>query len=184
MKPKTDKIIVVDVEATCWPAKTDPPPGESREIIEVGVAVIDTLKKEIRTFEGGSYIVKPIQSKVSEFCTELTGWTQELVDMGATFYDTCKCLERIYDTKTYTWASWGNFDKQIFTDQCKNQGVDYPFSWNHINAMNLAALKFGWKKGRGMMRALTALEIPHTGKHHNGGDDAFNIAKIICKILW
>ncbi len=181
MRPKTDKIIVVDVEATCW-AEHISPPGETQEIIEIGVAVIDTLTKSIVHKE--SVVVRPIESKISEFCTQLTGWTQEIVDYGLDFDEACHQLQKVYDTKYCTWGAWGNFDKNIFTEQCKRRHVDYPFSWNYINIMNLAALKFGWKKGRGMMKALAALNILHTGRHHNGGDDAFNIAKILCKVLW
>ncbi len=181
MRPRIDKIIVVDVEATCWATHT-PPPGETQEIIETGVAVIDTFTKSIVHKE--SIVIKPIYSRVSEFCTQLTGWAQEAVDKGAAFEDTCLWLQDKYYTKYRTWGSWGNFDKNIFTEQCKTRHIDYPFSWNYINIQNLASLKYGWKKGRGMMKALTKLDIPHTGRHHSGGDDAYNIAKILCKVLW
>jgi inhibitor of KinA sporulation pathway (predicted exonuclease) len=182
-RPRIDQIIVVDLEATCW-ATHEAPQGQAQEIIEIGYALIDTFTKSIIGDTGHSLIVKPTESKVSEFCTQLTGWTQEAVDQGMSFPSACYNLQDGLDSKYRTWVSWGNFDYRLFTEQCKRRGVSYPFSYNYINAMNLAALKFGWKKGRGMMKALTALNIPHTGKHHNGGDDAFNIAKIVCKTLW
>ncbi len=181
-RPRVDKIIVIDVESTCWAGMV--PTTEVNEIIEVGVAVIDTFKKDIVIVEGCSLIVKPVYSRVSEFCTQLTGWTQEAVDEGATFEDTCLWLQDKYDTRYRTWGSWGNYDKNMFVEQCKTRHINYPFSWNHLNIQNFTSLKYGWKKGRGMMKALNKLDIPHTGRHHNGGDDAHNIAKILCKALW
>ena len=35
MARKLDRILVVDVEATCW--EGDPPPGQISEIIEIGL---------------------------------------------------------------------------------------------------------------------------------------------------
>ena len=37
MSGKLDKILVVDIEATCWEGK--PPAGEQNEIIEVGICL-------------------------------------------------------------------------------------------------------------------------------------------------
>ena len=39
MARKLDRILVVDVEATCW--EGDPPPGQTSEIIEIGLCVLD-----------------------------------------------------------------------------------------------------------------------------------------------
>ena len=34
-----DRILVIDVEATCW--EGDPPPDQEREIIEIGLCILD-----------------------------------------------------------------------------------------------------------------------------------------------
>jgi len=39
MAAKLDKLIVIDIEATCW--EGDPPEGQAAEIIEIGVCVLD-----------------------------------------------------------------------------------------------------------------------------------------------
>ena len=39
MARKLDRILVVDVEATCW--EGNPPPGQTSEIIEIGLCVLD-----------------------------------------------------------------------------------------------------------------------------------------------
>jgi len=78
MGRKLDKIIVVDVESTCWKGK--PPEGQINEIIEVGLATVNVETLEIINKQ--SYIVKPKLSIISNFCTELTSITQEMVDKG------------------------------------------------------------------------------------------------------
>jgi len=44
MSKKLDKILVIDVEATCWQGKN--PAGESNEIIEIGICVLETATGE------------------------------------------------------------------------------------------------------------------------------------------
>ena len=39
MARKLDRILVVDIEATCW--EGNPPPGQTSEIIEIGLCVLD-----------------------------------------------------------------------------------------------------------------------------------------------
>ncbi len=75
MGRKLDKIIVVDVESTCWMG--EPPIGQMNEIIEVGVSTIETSNLSI--IGKDSYIIKPRFSKISDFCTELTGITDTML---------------------------------------------------------------------------------------------------------
>jgi inhibitor of KinA sporulation pathway (predicted exonuclease) len=76
MAKKLDKILVVDLEATCWNGPI--PEGMVNEIIEIGVCLLDVNTGEITDNRG--IIVKPEHSVVSEFCTELTTITPELVE--------------------------------------------------------------------------------------------------------
>ena len=61
-----DRIVVVDVEATCWAA--DPPPDQTSEIIEIGVCILDVANGE--RLDRKSILVRPTQSSVSAFCTQ------------------------------------------------------------------------------------------------------------------
>lgn len=81
-------LNVVDVEATCWAG--DPPDGESSEIIEIGVCVVDT--HGWRRTERRRILVRPRGSRVGAFCTELTGLTQADVDAGVDFATACAGL--------------------------------------------------------------------------------------------
>ena len=44
MARRTDRILVVDVESTCWAG--DPPLGQMSEIIEIGLGVVDVAALE------------------------------------------------------------------------------------------------------------------------------------------
>lgn len=174
-----DKIIVIDIESTCWKENTS---KELNEIIEIGICPIDT--KSGKVFEPKSIIVKPTYSTVSEFCTSLTTLTQEDVDNGISFTDACSILVNEYDTKRYVWASYGYYDRNQFEDQCERENVQYPFSYAYINIKILFALVNSLKRQVGMTDALKILKIPLKGTHHRGGDDAQNIAQILSRILF
>jgi len=174
-----DKIIVVDVEATCWEDKEKT--RKESEIIEVGVCFLDVKTGEITHNRG--IIVKPENSEVSEFCTELTTLTQDDVDNGISFRYACEFLMKEYQSRKRTWASYGQYDWFQFRKECENKYVPYPFSSCHINVKNLFALKNKLKREKGMAKALGMANIKLEGTHHRGKDDAYNIAKILRKIL-
>ena len=172
----TGKIIIVDLEATCW--KGQIPDGEVNEIIEIGLSVLDTISGEILKNQG--ILIKPQYSKVSDFCTELTTITQELLDKeGILFEEAIEKLIGEYDPDLYTWASYGAYDLNMLQKQCKKFGVDYPMANDHINVKILFAETKGLAKPTGMNGALHILNIPLEGTHHRGIDDAKNIAKIL-----
>jgi len=176
---KFDKILVVDIESTCW---EEPRTDNISEIIEIGISGIDT--KSGNVLESRGIIVKPEYSKISEFCTELTTLTQEDVDSGISFKDACSTLVNKYNSKKYVWSSYGNYDKKQFGAQCKKENVVYPFSNTHINVKLLFALRYSLKREVGMTGALELLGMPLVGTHHRGIDDARNIANILSKILF
>ena len=175
MTIKKDKIVVVDVEATCW--KKKPPEGQINEIIEVGVCYFDLSSGEPE--QNRSILVKPERSKVSAFCTRLTTLTQEQVDEGVTFAAACAALEQQFDTRSYLWASWGNYDQRIFASQCALFGVPYPYSDYHMNIKMLFATHANNGHKVGMMRALKMSNLVPEGVPHRGVDDAWNIARIL-----
>ena len=94
MARKLDQILVIDVEATCWPGA--PPDGQESEVIEIGICPLDVATGE--RLEKRSILVKPECSRVSEFCTQLTSLTQKQVDQrGHQLCDkACARLEREY----------------------------------------------------------------------------------------
>ena len=179
MVRRLDKIIVIDVEATCWEDKRKT--REESEIIEIGICLLDVKTGEITDNRG--IIVKPESSEVSEFCTELTTLTQEMVNNGISFRYACDVLMKEYQSRERTWVSYGQYDWFQFRKECEKKDVPYPFSSCHINIKNLFALMNRLKKEKGMAKALRICDIPLEGTHHRGKDDAYNIAKILRKML-
>ncbi|MBZ0287664.1 MAG: exonuclease domain-containing protein [Anaerolineae bacterium] len=180
MSRKLDVILVVDVEATCWSG--NPPEGQESEIIEIGVCTLDVVSGE--RLEKRSILVKPERSKVSEFCTELTGLThKQVMGKGIAFDKACAILEREFNSRRRIWASYGEYDRSLFQRQCEALGVAYPFNEAHINVKSLFALVHCQPFEVGMVRALEMLDLQLEGKHHRGDDDAWNIANILSKTL-
>lgn len=173
-----DTLLIIDIESTCW--RGNPPAGEQSEIIEVGIC---PLNVQTRTPDPArSILVKPARSKVSTFCTKLTTLTQEMVDEGVDFAAACQQLMTDYDSKQRAWASWGNYDRSMFEQQCASFGVPYPFSAAHINLKALFA-QLGKRKEVGMAQALNITGLPLEGTHHRGHDDAYNIARLLVYML-
>ena len=136
MVRRLDKIIVIDVEATCWEDKRKT--REESEIIEIGICLLDVKTGEITDNRG--IIVKPESSEVSEFCTELTTLTQEMVNNGISFRYAYDVLMKEYQSRERTWVSYGQYDWFQFRKECEKKDVPYPFSSCHINIKNLFAL--------------------------------------------
>lgn len=179
-KKLTDRINVVDVESTCW--QGDPPDGQVSEIIQVGIAQLDLRRFDAVLCE--SIYVEPSKSKVGDFCTELTGITQQKVDThGVPFEAACKILQKEYRASSYPWASWGDYDRRKFEEECSDGGIRYPFGSRHLNVKTLAAMAFGWDGEVGVSVALDRLGIEFEGHPHDGMDDARNIAKVLVHIL-
>ena len=179
MPKKLDAVLVVDVEATCWQGPK--PPDQENEIIEIGLCVVDVAT--LARVERRSILVKPERSSVSAFCTELTTLTQAEVDTGMPLAEACGLLRDGYAAGQRLWASYGNYDRQQFEQECAAKGVPYPFGPGHLNVKTLFAVAQGLRREVGMARALEMAGLPLEGTHHRGGDDAWNIAALLVQVL-
>ena len=177
MVKKLDKILVVDVEATCWQGA--PPEGQDHEIIEVGICVLDVGTGEVVPGSKRSILVKPIKSKVSEYCTRLTSLTQEQIDAGIPLAEACEILKREYLSEQRVWASWGDYDRKQFWRECRLKNIAYPFGDSHINVKNLFALSQGLSEELDLELAIEKLNLKFEGREHRAHDDAFNIARVL-----
>jgi inhibitor of KinA sporulation pathway (predicted exonuclease) len=172
---KTEQLIIIDVECTCWENKITPP-GQLSEIIEIGVCRLHLTQL---TLSGRrSLLIKPARSQVSAFCTQLTSITPEMVAEGMSFAEACAILQNEYDTQEYGWGSWGNYDRGMFEQLCPLFGVPYPFGNQHINLKKAFTRCFRLPTDVGMSRGLRIAKLELEGTHHRGGDDAFNIARL------
>lgn len=179
MGKQLDKILVVDVESTCW--LDGPPPGQESEIIEIGICLLDVAsgKRELKR----SILVRPEHSNVSRFCTELTTLTQAHVSTGVSFAHACTILKNEYVSGERVWASYGDYDRRQFGRQCRARGIPYPFGPSHINVKNLFALSWALPHEVNLVQALKLQGWELEGTYHRGDDDAWNIARILGVLL-
>lgn len=179
MARSLDVILVVDLESTCWSG--EPPPGQSSEIIEIGLSPVDV--KTLTRIEKRSILVKPVKSEISPFCTDLTTLTPDMfLEAGSLAY-AVKTLKKEYASKDRLWASWGDYDRRQFERVCKDQNVGYPFGPSHLNVKSLFAAAIGAVQEMGLDGAYQRLGLTLEGTHHRGDDDAWNIADILCRVL-
>ncbi len=177
----SDKVIVIDLEATCWEEKPIPK-DKCMDIIEIGICNLVIETGEI--IDKQSIYIIPERSEVSQFCTNLTGITSELLKQkGIPFREACQKVMDEYQPFGRVWGSYGEFDRSQLQKQCSEFKVKYPLGLTHLNIKSLLALKLKLKNGKGMERALKIIREPLEGNHHSGADDAYNTAKILRYIL-
>lgn len=182
MAKDLSKLLIIDLEATCWEKDTDRPTEETQEIIEIGIAELDLKKRVVLRSEG--ILIKPQYSKVSPFCEKLTTITQDMLDKEGILYS--EAVERIkkdYNPYHYAWASYGDFDREMFRKNDELYKVKMALGRTHINVKNLFAMKQNLSREVGMEKALNILKLPLEGTHHRAEPDALNISKIVWSIL-
>lgn len=171
------KILVIDIEATCWEPRR---PELRNEIIEIGIAEVDIKTKAIERTE--SIIVLPQTTQISQFCTDLTTLTPEFVkEHGISYHSALDILDTKYKANKQIFASWGDYDRKSFEKNCEWNRTGYPFSNMHLNVKTLFAAKMGYNGGQA--KCGEDLGIKMEGTAHRGIDDAINIAKILVKLL-
>lgn len=181
-KQLSNNILVVDVESTCWKDKKEADTKTS-EIIEIGVAILNPYLEQITKYP--SIYVTNTVSDVSDFCTDLTGITQDTLDnQGISFSNALNKLRTEFFSRDMYWASYGNYDRKMFDKQCRMRGLPYPFHDTHFNVKSMARLALGLDKEVGMDVALDKLNLDLEGRHHCGADDAYNIAQILRELLF
>ena len=178
---KTNKILIIDLEATCWDDKPKEYTEKNSEIIEVGICLFDTKNKKVLKNEG--ILVKPESSEISPFCTKLTTITPEMVSNQDILSQVLAKIKKDYNPRNYTWGSWGYYDLKQLKRECLRKGVSNPFmDRNHINLKTHVAIHKGLPKGVGIEKALELLNIDFEGTPHRGVDDTLNIARILQRL--
>lgn len=185
-----DRVLVVDVESTCWETHEEQG-NKPNEVIEIGICELIVETGEIRN--PTSYIVKPRFSEVSQFCTNLTGWTQAEIDEGQDIADALSAVKSDFSlTKYNIWFSCGEYDRVKLGTFGNGSLADiYGFmigssifdQMRHTNIKTLFALKYKLRKELGMAAMLKRAGLKLEGRHHNGADDAYNIAKLVRQVL-
>lgn len=177
---------VVDVEATCERGESFDYPNE---IIEFPVVLINSRTNEIID-EFHKYVKPSVNPKLTEFCTELTGITQDVVDKADGFPVVLEQLEEwlsqysTYPYDTMCFVTDGPWDLRDFVrKQCVMSNIQRPaFFYHWINLRKLYTKFYGGKQKR-LNEMLEELGMVFEGREHCGLDDTRNIARIVLQML-
>ncbi|XP_063150818.1 3'-5' exoribonuclease 1 isoform X1 [Candoia aspera] len=181
-------ICVIDFEATCEERNQ---PDFTHEIIEFPVVLLNTQTLQIEdTFQ--QYVKPEINPQLSDFCINLTGISQELVEKADEFP---KVLQSVVDWMkqkelgskySYSILTDGSWDMSKFLNiQCRVSRLKYPsFAKKWINIRK----SYGnfYKVPRSQTKLSTMLEklgMDYDGRPHSGLDDSKNIARIAIRML-
>ena len=175
MAKQLDKVLVIDIESTCWDHY--PPQGMIPEIIEVGLCLLDVTTLMVDGKR--SILVKPGRSEIGTFCTELTSLTADMYETAKPLKNAIDILVNEYDSESRLMASWGDYDRRQFHRNCKDYGLRFPFGPTHLNVKNLFSISFGLRNELTLDVAMKHVGLPFEGNLHRGHDDAWNTAKLL-----
>ncbi|ASU38159.1 3'-5' exonuclease [Herbaspirillum sp. meg3] len=173
--------LIVDLEATC--SDDGSISEEQMQIVEFGAVFLNSNLEIIDTFQS---FVRPSQTLVTSFCTQLTGITQEQVDSAPTFLIAALALQKFvekYRTSDSMWLSWGAWDAKQLARESLVHGVENPIQLPHQNAKRLFAKTQKLGKQLGMAKACDLTGLGIEGAHHRALDDALNVARLLPWIL-
>jgi len=182
-------LCVLDVEATCERNQRH----FQHEIIELPVVLVDletlSFVDEFHTF------VRPTANRtLSQFCTDLTGITQEAVDAAPTLDVVLVQLHEwltLHSLETadadgrhnFAFATDGPWDLNFFLDgECARKGIpkaEYYDKW--VNLKQLFADFYHCPRCK-IARMLEHQGMRFEGRLHSGIDDTRNIARIARKM--
>jgi inhibitor of KinA sporulation pathway (predicted exonuclease) len=184
----THYICILDFEATCWEGERN---DSIREIIEFpSILYSIDFKHNITKIDEFDQFIKPtINPILSEFCTKLTGITQDLVNSADTF-------DKVYD-QHYQWLqtyipdlnkmiiiTCGRWDiaDMLPLKICRHSLEHYNCYKKYVNIRDEFNAFYN-KNAGSMVNMLTKLKLELVGKHHSGIDDCRNISQIVIKMI-
>ena len=175
---RLDRAIVLDLEMTCWEGEV--PAGERPEIIEIGIVEVNLRTLSLR--REGRYLVRPIASRVSPYCTALTGLTWEEVRTGRPLTEVCRTLAKEFGGARTTWFAWGR-DDEVLARQAATDGAVLPFSGPFLDLSLLHGMAFPDQHRTGLAAACAHYGLDWQGRSHSALDDARMTARVLMEML-
>jgi inhibitor of KinA sporulation pathway (predicted exonuclease) len=174
------RIVVVDVEATCWKKGVF---SRKKETIEIGaVLMAPDRDRDQSTWPEFQTFVRPLRlPRLSSFCRELTGITQENVDAAPSFPEALQMfLEWAQPLERVVLATWSHYDLWQLDLDLEAHGLPtlaFPF----LDVKKLAASIIGGKSLEETARELApdSAAVPR----HRAITDARRTAGILHRLL-
>ncbi|NXT76168.1 ERI2 exoribonuclease, partial [Zapornia atra] len=193
-------FIVIDFESTCWRDAA----RRSPEIIEFPAVLLNASTGDIEA-EFHTYVQPQEHPLLSEFCTELTGITQNQVDEGIPL-NIClsqflKWIRKIQkekkiifssdtlslstsEAKPCTFVTWTDWDLGVCLQyECKRKQLRKPDILNSWIDLKATYRAFYNRKPQGLSGALQDLGIAFAGRQHSGLDDSRNTARLAWRLI-
>uniref|UniRef100_A0A7S2A3F4 Exonuclease domain-containing protein n=1 Tax=Ditylum brightwellii TaxID=49249 RepID=A0A7S2A3F4_9STRA len=202
-----DYLCILDFEATCNDAKPAPKP---QEIIEFPTLLLNTQTGNVEQ-EFHFYIRPDVHPTLSEFCTDLTGITQDVVNSGVTLKEALYEQQRWFSksnlvpytpqlsklktaeekmkndtnsSKSFLFVTCGDWDlKSCLPRQLSYHNQRVPHAYKRWINVKHAFRDFYKIKPNGMTHMLRLLDMELIGRHHSGIDDCRNIGRICSRML-
>lgn len=174
-------LVVVDVEATCWKKGVF---SRKKETIEIGAVLMQLDRPHSVHAEWPEFqsFVKPLKlPRLSTFCRELTGISQEDVDAAPSFPEALQSfLEWAQPLEQIVLASWSHFDVWQLDLDLENHNLPklaFPF----LDVKKLTAQIIGGKNFEETSRGLApdCVAMPR----HSAIADARRTARILHRLL-
>ena len=193
-------IFVLDFESTCWKDKEN---SFGQEVIEFPVVLLNTETGEIED-QFHQYVQPTEHSKLSAFCTELTGIQQDVVDnsvpIGVCLRLFTHWLQKHIDEKRMwfpsllktqlegegraVFATWSDWDLNTCLQyECKRKGISYSAHLKTWIDLRKTFRTFYNCYPQGLNGALSRVGIKFEGREHSGIDDATNTACLVRKMM-
>lgn len=167
--------IIFDLEATCWDTQMF---DREQEIIEIGAVKYSPYGEPLDEFQA---FVKPVlHPGLSNYCTQLTGITQEDVNRAGAFEKVIGQFLHWSENEAIplAYAAWGKYDRELILAECARYDLEDDWLDPYLN------LKQQYRDmkrlhGRiGLKSALNREKMEFVGDHHRALDDARNLGFI------
>lgn len=180
-KNRISKIIVFDLEMTCWEDR-DKTMREG-EIIEFGAVPLNIHDSIVELDLGFSSLIKPVKTEISNYCTELTGITQDdILKSAKPFDEVMRTVDKKFSSN-YPSGAWGNVDIKKLKSACKEYSVKMPISEDCVNLKTMTCMLMGRSRPVGLDKILDELGIKPSGTRHRALVDSIDTAFAFLKAL-
>jgi 3'-5' exoribonuclease 1 len=172
------RIVVVDVEATCWKKGVF---SRKKETIEIGAVMWLLDRDESRWPEFQTFVRPRRLPRLSSFCRELTGITQENVDAAPPFPEALRLfVEWSQPLERTVLAAWSRYDLWQLDLDLEAHGLPklaIPF----LDVKKLAARIVGTKSFEETARELVPDDVAMP--RHRAVPDARRTTRILNRVL-
>ncbi|NXS67206.1 ERI2 exoribonuclease, partial [Pandion haliaetus] len=172
--------------------------------VEFPAVLLNTSTGEIES-EFHTYVQPQEHPILSEFCTELTGITQDQVDEGVPLniclsqflkwiqkiqkekkiiFSTDLLSDSTSEAKACTFVTWTDWDLGVCLQyECKRKQLRKPDILNSWIDLKATYRAFYNRKPKGLNGALQDLGIAFAGREHSGLDDSRNTARLAWRLI-